>query len=196
LSRTGAGDPRTDVELLRATTAGEREAFDHFVRRHQASVFRFARAALNDPDDAEDVLQETFVGAWRSAGNFRSEGTVRGWLFGIARNVIRHQRRRRSGEPERFESLDALGERAGWGADEDPERWLEQARRRDALAAALAALSPDDREILVLRDLEDVSGEETAELLGLSLAAMKSRLHRARLRLAAELRKGGRHAPA
>ena len=84
-------------------------------------------------------------------------------------------------------SLDELGVEAGWGAEDA----LEVLARKDALRQAMATLDPEDQEILTLRELEGLSGPEAAEVLGLSLAAMKSRLHRARLKLAAALRKGG-----
>lgn len=178
-----------DPRLLALTRSGDRAAFDAFVKRHQASVFRFARQATPGLDDAEDVLQEAFLAAWRSAANFRGDGSARAWILGITRNAARRFRRRRVGEPDRFESLDELGARAGWGDDADPARLLERTLSRELLRSALERLSADDREILILRELEGFTGEEVAELLDLSVAAMKSRLHRARLRLASEVRK-------
>lgn len=180
----------TDEELLKRTAAGEREAFDEFVERHQAAVFRFARAATDGPAAAEDVLQETFLAAWRAAGTFQGRSAVRTWLLTIARNQAWHQRERVGRIPVDDVSLSELGAAAGWG-DQSPEDGLLRVERRGRLARALAALGPDEREILVLRELEEQTGEETAATLGIGLAAMKSRLHRARLRLAAELRRDG-----
>lgn len=181
----------TDEELLKRTAAGEREAFDELVVRHQAAVFRFARAATDGPAAAEDVLQETFLAAWRAAGTFQGRSAVRTWLLTIARNQAWHHRERAGRIPVDDVPLPELGEAAGWG-DESPEAGALRSQRRGRLARALEALEPDDREILVLRELEELTGEETAAALGIGLAAMKSRLHRARLRLAAELRRGGR----
>lgn len=180
----------TDEELLKRTAAGEREAFDELVVRHQAAVFRFARAATDGPAAAEDVLQETFIAAWRAAGTFQGRSAVRTWLLTIARNQAWHHRERAGRIPVDDVPLPELGEAAGWG-DESPEVGVLRSQRRGRLARALEALEPDDREILVLRELEELTGEETAAALGIGLAAMKSRLHRARLRLAAELRRGG-----
>lgn len=180
----------TDEELLKRTAAGEREAFDELVVRHQAAVFRFARAATDGPAAAEDVLQETFLAAWRAAGTFQGRSAVRTWLLTIARNQAWHHRERAGRIPVDDVPLPELGEAAGWG-DESPEAGAQRSQRRGRLARALEALEPDDREILVLRELEELTGEETAAALGIGLAAMKSRLHRARLRLAAELRRGG-----
>lgn len=180
----------TDEELLKRTAAGEREAFDELVVRHQAAVFRFARAATESPAAAEDVLQETFLAAWRAAGTFQGRSTVRTWLLTIARNEAWHQREREARLPMDDVPLPELGEAAGWG-DQSPEEGVLRSQRRGRLARALAALGADEREILVLRELEELTGEETASALGIGLAAMKSRLHRARLRLAAEVRRGG-----
>jgi RNA polymerase sigma-70 factor (ECF subfamily) len=98
--------------------------------------------------------------------------------------------RRRVGEPDEMVALEDLGLQAGWGAPPLPDALFESLERRETLERALAQLSPEEREILVLRELEGFSGEETAKILDLSLAGMKSRLHRARLRLAAVLVEG------
>jgi len=180
----------TDEELLKRTAAGEREAFDALVVRHQAAVFRFARAATEGAAAAEDVLQETFLAAWRAAGTFQGRSAVRTWLLTIARNQAWHQREREARLPMDDVPLPELGEAAGWG-DQNPEEGVLRSQRRECLARALEALGPEEREILVLRELEELTGEETAAALGIGLAAMKSRLHRARLRLAAELRRSG-----
>ncbi len=180
----------TDAELLKRTAAGEREAFDELVGRHQAAVFRFARAATDGAAAAEDVLQETFLAAWRAAAAFQRRSAVRTWLLTIARNQAWHHRERAGRIPVDDVPLPELGVAAGWG-DPGPEEGALRSQRRDRLARALSALAPDEREILVLRELEELTGEETAAALGIGLAAMKSRLHRARLRLAAELRRDG-----
>lgn len=181
----------TDEELLSRAAAGERAAFDSFVTRHERAVFRFARAATESPAAAEDVLQETFLAAWRAAGSFEGRSAARTWLLTIARNQAWHHRERAARlSVDDGAELPELGEAAGWGA-QSPEEGALRSERRALLARALAALAPEDREVLVLRDLEELTGEEAAAALGLSLAAVKSRLHRARLRLAAELRRDG-----
>lgn len=182
-----------DATLLAQTAAGDGLAYRQLVSRHQAAVLRYLRATLRDAADAEDAMQETFVAAWRSAGGYRGQAPVRAWLLGIARNAARRSRRRRVGEPAQYVGLDELGTEAGWGS-EDPEQQLLASLRRSALQAAFERLTESERETLVLRDLEDLAGEAVANMLGLSVAAMKSRLHRARLRLAAEVRKELEHA--
>lgn len=174
-----------DRELLTAAARGDRAAFDGFVTRHQAAVFRYLRSAAADEADAEDALQEAFVGAWKGAASYRGGPSARGWILTVARNALSRAHRRRVGEPSSFEGIDELGLQAGWGSGDDT---LEGLARRDLLERALSSVPPDEREVLVLRELEGFSGDEVAEMLGLSLAAMKSRLHRARLRFVAALR--------
>ena len=176
-----------DGELLKRTAEGDHEAFEAFVDRHAGSVFRYLRHLAAHDQDAEDALQETFLGVWRSAGTFQGRGSARAWLMTVARNALRRQRRLRAGAPERVESLEELAERAGWGIPVC-DGTLEHMTRKDLLERALEGLPPEYRELLILRDLEDLSGEEAAEILGLGLPALKSRLHRARLAFAARVR--------
>jgi RNA polymerase sigma-70 factor (ECF subfamily) len=140
---------------------------------------------------AEDVLQETFIAAYQAADRFRGEGSVRGWLFSIARNALRQSKRKKTDEPVSPDSLESLGLAAGWGAA--PTAGFEtRLAERDALERAIGSLAEEERDVLLLRDVEGLTGEEAAQALGVSLAAMKGRLHRARLRLAALLREGER----
>lgn len=172
----------------------DREAFDAQVAHHQASVFRLARLLTRSQDDAEDVLQQTFLSAWRHRAQFRGDASVRTWLLTIARNIALTMRTRQSREPRDTTPLEDLGIRAGWGGP-NPEDLAILGERHQRLTAAFARLPAEDREILTLRDLEELSGDATAQLLGVSLPAMKSRLHRARLALAALVREESPHAP-
>lgn len=179
--------------LIERATRGDRRAFASLVEKHRGSVYRFALRLTRDPSSAEDVLQETFLAAMNGLSTWRAEGSFRGWLYAVARSRVLMARRKKAGEPESFESeasLESLGLQAGWGAPMDGEALAAKVQERTVLEAALAKLDPADREVLVLRDLEGLSGDETAQALGLNLRAMKSRLHRARLRLVAAV-KGG-----
>lgn len=181
------GEEAVDLDLLRRAAAGDRAAFDEFVERHQAAVYRFTRSLAGERPDAEDALQETFLAAWRGAATFRGEASVRTWLLTIARHAVSRQRRRRVDEPQRHEPLSDLGVAAGWGS-ETPEASAIRRETRQRLQDALQRLLPGDREVLLLRDVEGLPGDETATVLGVTLPAMKTRLHRARLRLAAVMR--------
>lgn len=162
--------------------------FASIVEAHQAAVFHFALRMTKDETRAEDALQDTFVAAMKAWPDYRGEASVKTWLFTIARNVVLRQSRRRAGEPVSLEPLDALGLEAGWGDEADPEALFARAEDRAALTRALESLSEEDREVILLRDVEGFSGEEAAALVGVQVRALKSRLHRARLRLAAVLK--------
>jgi RNA polymerase sigma-70 factor (ECF subfamily) len=179
-----------DLRSIRLAADGDRRAFAELVLRHQASVLRLARALTRTPEAAEEVLQDTFLAALEHARSFRGESSVRTWLMTIARNAAARRRRRRAGEPADTVPLHELGEAAGWGDEPGPEAALEEAERRAAFQRALAALSEEDRAVIVLRDLEGLPGDDAAAVLGLTLPAMKTRLHRARLRLVAALDEG------
>jgi RNA polymerase sigma-70 factor (ECF subfamily) len=145
--------------------------------------------------DAEDALQETFLAAFRHAATYRGESSAKTWLFTIARNsAFRLARKKLPSQTDSLTEndglLDELARKAGFGAG-DPEELAIRAQCRERMNRALSSLSAEDREILILRDLEGLSGEETSAVLSIGLAAMKSRLHRARLRLAAVLREQG-----
>lgn len=182
-----------DRQLVEWTAAGRRDAFEELVRRHHAAVIRLVRGALPHSLDAEDAAQDAFLAAYRASGSFRGDASVRTWILTIARHVAYHHRLKSARRSE--EALDPLelAQLAGWGAP-SPESAAMRAESRDALLQALHTLSAEEREVLILRDLEDLSGEQTAAALELSVSAMKSRLHRARLRLAAAVRQGGTHA--
>jgi RNA polymerase sigma-70 factor (ECF subfamily) len=182
-----------DLELVRRSADGDREAFGTLVTRHQASIFRLARLMVRTREEAEDVLQQTFLSAWQGVARFRGESSVRTWLLTITRNAALTRRVRVAREPIDATPLDDLGIRAGWGGP-NPEQLAMAAEQRERLAAALAGLAPEEREILTLRDLEGLLGDDVAAMLGLTMAAMKSRLHRARLRLAAAVRGATTHA--
>ncbi len=179
----------TDSLLLARTAAGDRDAFRTFVLRYRDSAWRYARLLGRTDADAEDVLQKTFVAAWRSASTFAGEHSARAWLMTIVRHASIRNGRLRAGQPTTQEGLDVLGAEAGFATDEDPELLLQRLEERAVLERALQSLALEDREVLVLRELEGLSGEEVAAALALSLPGMKSRLHRARLRLLAAVRK-------
>ena len=182
-----------DPELVRRIVARDRGAFAELLRRHEAPLHRYLNSVAGTTADAEDALQECFLSLWRRPPERLDAPSARGWLITASRNALRKLYRRRAGEPSSFEAVDALGEEhlvtlgleAGWGTQHDGG--TEDLERRDLLEKGLGRLAPVEREILVLRDLEGFSGTEAAELLGISLHAMKSRLHRARLRLMAAL---------
>lgn len=170
-----------DAILLQRTAAGDDGAYRDFVARHEAGVWQRARTLTQSEADAEDLLQEVFLAAWRGASTYRG-GSARAWLLTILGHAWSRMRRpSRQVVLEDDETLESLALRAGWGTVGP----LVEDEASATIAEAFARLSDEDRRILSLRDIDGVSGEETAAMLGLTVPAMKSRLHRARLRLAA-----------
>jgi RNA polymerase sigma-70 factor, ECF subfamily len=182
-----ADDARiSDATLISLTAAGDRAAFERLVRRHQDAILRLARALAHDETDAEMAVQETFLAAWRAAGRFRYDAPARTWLLSIARHAIYRRHRRWADEPSPFVSLRELGMAAGWGIED--EDFVDRLLDAGALAGALASLSPEDREILILCELEGLAPEEAAGVAGLSEGTARNRLHRAALGLMTKLR--------
>jgi RNA polymerase sigma-70 factor, ECF subfamily len=175
----------SDEELISAARKGDREAMGKLLERHQARVYRFGMRMCRGEEDAKDVLQETLLAAARTLPDFRGASSLSTWLYTIARSFCIKRRRRSKFAPEVEESLD-VGEPAravlqlpdpGRGPDEA----LDGRRVEAALEAAIGALEPKYREVLVLRDVEGLSAVEVGEVMGLSVEAVKSRLHRARM---------------
>ncbi len=175
----------TNQALLDAARAGDKDALEEFLKRYQQNVYRFGMKMCRHPQDAEDVVQETLMAVARTVQSFRGSSSVTTWLYTIARNACSKKRRKRKFAPTHEESLDEDrgGDRETLQVA-DPSRGPEDtavAREVEAaLKEAIWSLDPKYREVLVLRDVEGLTAPEVAEVLGLSVAAVKSRLHRAR----------------
>jgi RNA polymerase sigma-70 factor (ECF subfamily) len=175
-----------DQELLTAVRSGDEAALRELLARHASSVFRFATKMCGNRDDAQDVAQETLLAAVRGAKDLRGAASFSTWLYAVARSFCIKMRRRRKHEPREHASLDdALAETAG-GVTAP----YEDAAARElaaALDSAVGALEEKYREVILLRDVEGLSASEVAEVLGISVDAVKSRLHRARSAVRAHL---------
>lgn len=173
-----------DQALLRAAREGDKEALEALLLRYQPRVYRFGMKMCGHPEDASDVLQETLLAMARTVGDFRGASSLSTWLYTIARSFCIKKRRRSKFAPEVEESLEA-GLDGGHDHLADPSRSPEEelANRQveAALEDAIRSLEPMYREVLVLRDVEGLTAAETAEVLGISVEAVKSRLHRARV---------------
>lgn len=178
-----------DRALIAGVAAGDRAAFTTLCARHGGGALRLARALTPNEATADDVLQDAFLAAFRHAKTYRGSSTVRAWLFTLTRNAAFHARKEVARREVPDTPLIELGLAAGFG--DDPEVSASLAEDRVALEAALATLPEEERVVLLLRDMEGLSGEETAQALAIGLPAMKSRLHRARLRIMAALRRKG-----
>lgn len=163
--------------------AGDSAAFEELVRDFSPGVYQLALGILHRPAEAEEVLQETFLTAYRKLPELREPEHFRSWLYRIASNQALMRLRSERRHPE--EALPETLELESW--DADPEELYEQAELRETLRRGLESLAPAYRSVFWLRDVEGLSATEAAELLHLSVPAVKSRLLRARLQLRDEL---------
>jgi RNA polymerase sigma-70 factor (ECF subfamily) len=189
------GEPVSDESVLvDAARNGDVGAFEQLVRRYDRNVFRIAQHITQNREDAEDVVQDAFLKAFQNLGQFQGQSKFYTWLVRIAVNEALMRLRRR--RPERTVSLDEEvrteedsmpREVADWSPN--PEQLYSQAELKDILSKSIQGLPPGFRAVFVLRDVEGLSTEETAEALNLSIPAVKSRLLRARLQLRERLNK-------
>ena len=183
--------------LVAASRDGDRAALEALVRSHQDRVYSFAMRMCRNVEDAKDILQDTFLGVIRSIREFREESKFSTWLYRIAANACLKKRRRgvHDPTPEQELSLDDLMPRPDadgrkpeipdWSGD--AERALLTGELSARMESAIDKLPKDYKIVLVLRDVEGLSAEETAQAVGLSVPAVKSRLHRARVFVRREL---------
>ena len=178
-----------ETDLLEAARAGDAEALETLLERHEPRVYRFARRLCRHHEDAEDVLQESLLAAARGLPGFRGASSLSTWLFTIARSYCIKKRRTSRFAPTEV-SLDAgEGEAARERPDPGPgpEETLHARRLETALERAISGLDRKYREVFLLRDVEGLTAPEVATVTGLSIAAIKSRLHRARARVREDL---------
>lgn len=188
------GQPGEFDELSIVTRArnGDAEAFNELVNRYESKIFRLARHITQSQEDSEDIMQETFLKAFEHLDDFQGNSKFYTWLVRIAVNQSLMKLRKRRGD--RLVSLDepfdtgeetVTREIAVW--EENPEHTYSREEIREILERAVEGLPPIFRTVFVLRDIEELSTEETAATLNLSVPAVKSRLLRARLRLREKL---------
>jgi RNA polymerase sigma-70 factor (ECF subfamily) len=178
----GAGDD--DLSLVERAVCGDRGAFESLVRRHERRVYRVSLAILGNAEDAEEAMQDTFVKAYRHLGQFRRESKFTTWLTRIAINeaIQKRQGRRDFISLDDSRSADEVftpRRTESWHAN--PEKLYGKRELRETVEAAIRELPAIYREAFVLRDVEEMTAEEAAEVIGITVAALKSRLLRARL---------------
>lgn len=182
-----SAEPTSDVALLAALRANDASAFEELVRRHGGRMLAAARRLLASEDDAQDVLQEAFIAAFRAIGSFEGKSQLGTWLHRIVVNAALMRLRARRRRPE--QSIEALlprflddGHQAEpaveWRAS--AEDLLQRDEHRDLVRAAIDELPENYRTVLKLRDIEELDTQETADMLGIDANTVKVRLHRAR----------------
>ena len=190
-------EKETEIQLARDLMAGLPEAFDRFVEHFRARIFQYSWLMCGHREDAEEVAQETLLRVFENFNQLRQPERVRAWVLRIAKNFCLMKRRRSQFAPERELSLDeympALDrdgrhvklQIADWSSL--PEDRMLQSELRQVLDKAVAGLPDTYRSVMLMRDVEELSTEETAQVLDLSIDVVKTRLHRARLAIRQEL---------
>ena len=186
----------TDEQMVERALGGDPEAFGEIVRRWERPIFALAYGILGREEDARDAAQETFLSAFRNLRSFRGEAKVSSWLHRIAVNqCITRQRRARVRNES---SLDGAEEESGAqfadAAQASPARAAEGRERTEAVRRAVAALPPELRAVVVMKEFEDLTFQEIADALGVPLSTVKSRLYTALKQLRLRLEKYGREA--
>lgn len=183
-----------DDDLVAQLQAGDPAAFEALVERYGDKIYRLAAGITRNPADAEDVCQEVFLSVLRNIHTFEGRAALGSWLYRIATNAALGKLRGRPSVPLPTweEELPRFRPDGGhqvpitdWSRN--PEESLMEKESRSILQEALATLPPDYRAVVLLRDIDDLPARATAEALGISVAAVKSRLHRARLFLRARV---------
>jgi RNA polymerase sigma-70 factor (ECF subfamily) len=183
---------RDEAQMIASILAGDTEQYHELIRPYERGVYKMALSFMKNEADAEDVAQESFLKAFRRLADFRGQAKFSTWLISITLNEARGQLRRQG--VVRIESLDEMPEESrhispallrDWR--EVPSEALERKEIREMLEEAIANLSPLYREVLLLRDVEEFSTEETAVALTITTGTVKVRLHRARMMMQKEL---------
>ncbi len=171
-----------EAELITRAQAGDVRAFEQLVAQHADRLYGVVVRLMGDRAEAEDVVQEALLRAWRGIGQFHARAMFFTWLYRIAINesnrAIERRVRRGHGVP-----VDEEANQLAAPANQGPVKRAEQRVLREALNLAIAELAPPYRTALVLRDIEGLSTRESAEIVGIGEAAFKSRLHHARLQV-------------
>ena len=189
------GTPPTsndEGQLVAQAKAGDVQAFTDLVNRYERKVYRLAKHITQNDEDAEDVLQDAFLKAYEHLDSFKGDSKFYTWIVRIAVNeALMRLRKRRTDRTVPLDEPVDTGEEmvtreiAVW--EDNPEQRYSREEMHDILEQAVETLKPDFRTVFVLRDIEELSTEDTAEALGISIPAVKSRLLRARLALREKL---------
>ena len=182
-----------EATLVAEARDGNAEAFTTLVNQYDRNIYRLALHITGNREDAEDVLQESFLKAYKNLERFRGQSRFYTWLVRISVNEALMKLRKRRGdrtvpldEPVETKDNNTMPrEIEDWG--DNPEQRYAKTELGEILAEAIGGLEPHFRTVFVLRDVENLSTEETAEMMGLSVPAVKSRLLRARLKLREQL---------
>lgn len=183
---------RKEGELLRKAKAGDMAAFEELILRHEKIVYNLALRMMKHEEDARDISQEVFLKAYRSLPHFDERSAFSTWLYRITHNTCIDEIRRRKGKQsysleEEMEGEDGSMQRQIADTGDTPEGSILRAEQKKEILAALDMLSAEHRAVIILRDVKGFSYEEIAEIAGVSLGTVKSRISRARNQLKKEI---------
>jgi RNA polymerase sigma-70 factor (ECF subfamily) len=183
-----------EAQLVSAAKSGDTTAFEELVNRYERKIFRLGMNITQNREDAEDVMQDAFLKSYQNLDRFQGDSRFYTWLVRIAVNeALMKLRKRRPGQVSLDEPITDDGEDSVFREIEDwgpsPEKRFAQTELNEILNSVIGQLDPIFRVAFLLRDVEGLSTEETAQILGISVAAVKSRLLRARLKLRQKLNK-------
>ena len=172
---------RSDEQLVELAVSDDREAFDEIVRRWERKIFALCFGMLGREDDARDATQEAFIAAYRNLKSFRGEARVSSWLHRIAVNqCLTIKRRQKTRAEDHFDNEDGSEDRVFVASPlRSPARITEQAERLDLVRQAVGALPADLRQVVVMKEFEEMTFQEISETLELPLSTVKSRLYTA-----------------
>ena len=176
----------SEEQLIRRAQQGDNGAFEELLLLHQKKVYNLCLRMSANPDDALDLSQEAFLRAWRSLGQYQFEASFSTWLFRLTSNICidflrRKKRRQETSLTESYDDSDEGAELSVPDAQPGPEQQAMTNETKIELARAMEQLSPEHREFLQLRVIEDLQYEQIADILGVRVGTVKSRLARARL---------------
>lgn len=185
----------SEEQLIRRAQQGDNSAFEQLLLAHQKKVYNLCLRMAANPDDALDLSQEAFIKAWRTLGQYQFEASFSTWLFRLTSNVCidflrRKKRRQETSLTENYDDRDEGAELSLPDCAPLPEQQAITNETKIELARAMGQLAPDHREILQLRVVEDLPYEQIADILGVRVGTVKSRLARARLSLRKILKAG------
>jgi RNA polymerase sigma-70 factor (ECF subfamily) len=184
-----------DTEVIQAINNGRPDRFQELVERYEGRLYNFGLKLCGHVQDAEDLVQETFLNAFRYMGSFRFETKFKNWLYRVATSVCMKKRRRSKFAPDKELSLEEFLPKEGESPPDTVPEWAAQpldqvltSELSEVIREAIVALPENHRLVVVLRDLEGFSTEETAQMLNLTPSNVKVRLHRGRLFLREKLK--------
>ncbi len=175
-------EKKTDQELIAESVSGRTEAFDALMLRYQDRLFSALVQILRDREEARDVVQEAFVMAWTKLASFRGESGFYSWLFRVAYNIAMSSKRKKSLPTTSIDNQPASGSITpeDHHPDNQPSHQMETSERQHMVRAALEELPEDYRTVLILKEMESFKYEQIAEIVGVPIGTVRSRIHRAR----------------